>query len=138
MWVLNLKYWVFLQIHPIQKSAPIQEGINVNPAPETFRAFRTGSIRNSSFTGPYMHNGVFRTMEQVIDFYDKGGGAGRKLPVPNQTLDPAPLQLTAGEKADLISFLKSLDENIIFEKPPASLPVSSTKSLNKRMVGGEY
>jgi cytochrome c peroxidase len=77
-------------------------------------------------------------MEQVIDFYDKGGGAGRKLPVPNQTLDSAPLQLTAGEKADLISFLKSLDENIIFEKPPVSLPVSSTKSLNKRLVGGEY
>ncbi len=110
----------------------------VNPAPETLRAFRTGSIRNSSHTAPYMHNGVFRTMDEVIDFYDKGGGAGRKLKVDNQTLESAPLLLTASEKADLVSFLKSLDENIIFENPPASLPGSSAKSLNKRKVGGEY
>ncbi len=110
----------------------------VNPAPETFRAFRTGSIRNSSFTAPYMHNGVFRTMEQVIDFYDKGGGAGRKLNVDNQTLDPSPLHLTDAEKADLILFLKSLDENITFEAPPASLPASANRPWNKRKVGGEF
>ena len=110
----------------------------VNPAPETMRAFRTGSIRNSSFTAPYMHNGVFKTLDQVIDFYDKGGGAGRKLTVENQTLESAPLQLTANEKTDLLLFLKSLDENIIFDLPPKSLPISSNKSYNKRKVGGEY
>jgi cytochrome c peroxidase len=120
------------------KLSPDSGRYAVNPAPETFRAFRTGSIRNSSFTSPYMHNGVFRTMEQVIDFYDKGGGAGRKLTVPNQTLEPSPLHLTASEKSDLTNFLKSLDENIIFDHPPSALPVSSAKSLNKRMVGGEY
>jgi cytochrome c peroxidase len=77
-------------------------------------------------------------MEQVIDFYDKGGGAGRKLPVNNQTLESAPLQLTEQEKSDLIAFLKSLDENIIFGKAPGTLPSSSDKALNKRKPGGEY
>ncbi|RZJ86580.1 MAG: cytochrome C peroxidase, partial [Chryseobacterium sp.] len=52
---------------------------NVNPATETMNAFRTGSIRNSEHTGPYMHNGVFKTLTQVIDFYDAGGGVGKKL-----------------------------------------------------------
>ena len=109
-----------------------------NPAHETMRAFRTGSIRNSSFTAPYMHNGVFSTMDEVIDFYDKGGGVGRKLTVENQTLDTAPLQLTTLEKSNLLAFLKSLDENITFDKPPKALPSSSIRSLNKRKVGGEY
>jgi cytochrome c peroxidase len=49
--------------------------------------FRTGSIRIPVFTAPYMHNGVFSTMDEVIDFYDKGGGAGRKVNRwKNQTL----------------------------------------------------
>ena len=47
---------------------------NINPANETKAAFRTGSIRNAAFTKPYMHNGVFKTLEEVIDFYDAGGG----------------------------------------------------------------
>ena len=85
-----------------------------------------------------MHNGVFSTMDEVIDFYDKGGGVGRKLVVENQTLDTAPLQLTSDEKSNLLAFLKSLDENITFDKPPKALPSSSIRSLNKRKVGGEY
>jgi len=120
------------------KLSPDSGRYGANPAPETFMAFRTGSIRNSTYTAPYMHNGVFRSMEQVIDFYDKGGGAGRKLPVNNQTLESAPLQLTEQEKSDLIAFLKSLDENIIFGKAPGTLPSSSDKALNKRKPGGEY
>jgi cytochrome c peroxidase len=59
---------------------------NVNPAPETMNAFRTGTIRNATHTAPYMHNGVFQTLNQVIDFYDAGGGVGKKLVVNNQTL----------------------------------------------------
>jgi cytochrome c peroxidase len=109
-----------------------------NPAPEMFMAFRTGSIRNSSFTGPYMHNGVFHSLEQVIDFYDKGGGAGRKLTVDNQTLEAEPLNLTEQEKSDLLIFMKSLDENITFGKAPKTLPSSGNKALNKRKPGGEY
>ena len=111
---------------------------NVNPAPETFRAFRTGSIRNAEYTKPYMHNGVFNTLDEVIDFYDAGGGAGKNLDVKNQTLSPDSLKLTKIEKNELISFIHSLNESIIFHTPPEKLPVSSRKELNGRKVGGEY
>ncbi|HLG38666.1 MAG TPA: cytochrome c peroxidase [Chitinophagaceae bacterium] len=110
----------------------------VNPAKETINAFRTGTVRNTAFTKPYMHNGVFQTLEQVIDLYDAGGGTGKKLTVNNQTLSPDSLKLTASEKKDLIAFIHSLNENIIFEQPPPALPSSSNKELNRRKVGGEY
>ena len=111
---------------------------DVNPAAETLNAFRTGTIRNAAFTKPYMHNGVFQTIDQVIDLYDAGGGAGKKLVVNNQTLSSDSLKLTKPEKSALIAFIHSLNENVIFEAPPAALPVSSNKQLNNRKVSGEY
>lgn len=110
----------------------------VHPADETIHAFRTGSIRNAQFTKPYMHNGVFRTLEEVIDFYNAGGGAGRHLQVPNQTLSADSLNLSPTEKKELISFIHSLNEQIVFQRPPESLPLSKDKKLNSRKVGGEY
>ena len=110
----------------------------VNPSKETLHAFRTGSLRNIIHTAPYMHNGVFKTIEEVIEFYNDGGGAGKKLAVQNQTLDVDSLKLNDAEKRQLVAFLRSLDENIIFEEPPSALPVSSDKGLNQRKVGGEY
>lgn len=110
----------------------------VNPAFETMNAFRTGSLRNTEHTGPYMHNGAFRTMSEVIDFYDAGGGIGKGLTVPNQTLSSDSLHLTKAEKENIIQFLQSLNENILFETPPQKLPRSKTKDLNRRKVGGEY
>lgn len=110
----------------------------VNPAFETLNAFRTGTIRNVEKTKPYMHNGVFKDLNQVIDFYDTGGGAGHKLTVPNQTLSSDSLHLTKDEKTHLLAFMKSLTETIEFEKPPETLPVSKIKYLNKRKPGGNY
>jgi cytochrome c peroxidase len=110
----------------------------INPAPETLHAFRTGSIRNAQYTKPYMHNGVFQTLEEVIDFYDSGGGQGKKMVVNNQTLSGDSLKLTEKQKKDLLAFIYSLNEEIIFEEPPLSLPSSSEKALNNRKVGGEY
>lgn len=110
----------------------------INPAPETLNAFRTGSIRNAQFTKPYMHNGVFNSLEEVIDFYDAGGGIGKKMTVGNQTLSGDSLKLNNTEKKELIAFIHSLNEKIIFEDPPVALPLSSEKALNKRLVGGEY
>lgn len=109
-----------------------------NPAPETLHAFRTSTLRNTANTKPYMHNGVFKTLEEVVDFYEGGGGAGHYLNIPNQTLSADSLHLTAAEKKQLIAFIKSLTEKVIFDTPPQRLPVSSNKELNKRIVGGEY
>jgi cytochrome c peroxidase len=110
----------------------------VNAAPEMLHAFRTGSLRNIVHTKPYGHNGVFATLDEVLDFYDAGGGAGKGLRIENQTLSSDSLHLTEGEKKSLIAFMKSLDEKIIFEAPPGKLPVSSRKELNNRIPGGVY
>ena len=118
--------------------SPDKGRYNVNPASETMNAFRTATIRNASFTKPYMHNGVFQTLDQVIDLYDAGGGKGKKLKVDNQTLSPDSLKLNKEEKGELIAFIQSLNENIIFDKAPLKLPASSNKELDKRKVGGEY
>ena len=111
---------------------------DVNPADETSHAFRTSTIRNSEKTKPYMHNGVFKTLEDVVDFYDFGGGLGHHLKVNNQTATSDSLHLSPIEKKQLISFIKSLNEDIKFEKPPISLPLSNNKKLNNRQVGGQY
>lgn len=110
----------------------------INPADETMNAFRVNTVRNADYTKPYMHNGVFNTLDEVIDFYNAGGGAGNKLTVINQTLSSDSLRLTTQEKKELISFIHSLDEKVIFEAPPASLPGSGNKALNNRKVGGSY
>jgi cytochrome c peroxidase len=57
-----------------------------------------------------MHNGVYKTLEEVVDFYNKGGGAGLGLEVPNQTLPSTPLQLSATEKKQLVAFLHTLTD----------------------------
>lgn len=72
-------------------------------------AFKTPTLRNAALTAPYMHNGVYATLQQVIDFYDKGGGQGEGLPVPNQTLPSKKLLLTAKEKLDLLAFINCLN-----------------------------
>jgi cytochrome c peroxidase len=110
----------------------------INPAIETHRAFRTGSIRNSSKTKPYMHNGVFNTLSQVVDFYNYGGGAGRGLKLENQTLSSDSLHLTEIEKQALIKFMNTLTENIKFDSAPTYLPKSSHSHLNNRKAGGVY
>lgn len=121
------------------KSLSVDKGrYNINPATETMNAFRTGSLRNIMHTAPYMHNGVFKTIEEVVDFYDAGGGAGRGLNVPNQTLSSDSLHLTPTEKVELIAFLKALSEDVPFEAPPKKFPVSANKELNNRLVGGSY
>ena len=100
----------------------------INPATETANAFRTGTIRNAAKTKPYMHNGSFSSLSQVIDFYDAGGGAGRGLQVSNQTLSSDSLHLTAGDKKNLLAFMQSLNEQISFEKAPEKLPESKIKN----------
>lgn len=111
---------------------------DVHKADEMKNAFRTGTIRNIQYTKPYMHNGVFTTLEQLVEFYNAGGGAGRGLNVPNQTLAADSLGLSNNDKAKLIKFMASLNERIVPEDMPEKLPQSKIKALNTRKVGGEY
>nr|MCU0615993.1 hypothetical protein [Gemmatimonadaceae bacterium] len=72
-------------------------------------AFKTPTVRHSARTAPYMHNGVYRTLEEVIRFYNVGGGEAIGAVTAHQTLPADPLELTDAEIADLIAFLQSLD-----------------------------
>jgi cytochrome c peroxidase len=85
-------------------------GIPQDKKPFYKNSFKTVTLRNIELTAPYMHNGSFNTLEEVIDFYNLGGGAGMGLDMENQTLPAAPLELTKKEKEDLISFLKTLTD----------------------------
>jgi cytochrome c peroxidase len=71
--------------------------------PRDWGAFKTPTLREIALTAPYMHDGSLKTLEEVVDFYDKGGE-------PNKNLDERmkPLKLSAQEKADLVAFLKAL------------------------------
>jgi cytochrome c peroxidase len=80
---------------------------------ESFKhAFKTPTVRNAELTGPYMHNGVFSSLEQVMDFYNKGGGRRLGIQVENQTLPFDSLSLSQKEQDDIIAFIKSLNSRL--------------------------
>jgi cytochrome c peroxidase len=73
-------------------------------------AFKTPTLRNVALTAPYMHNGQYRTLDQVLDFYNQGGGMGLGVVVDNQTLPLDKLHLTPRDIADLKAFLVALTD----------------------------
>ena len=72
--------------------------------------FKTPTVRNASLTAPYMHNGVYNTLEEVIDFYNKGGGGGLGFDLEHQTLPFDNLKLTDKEQRALVDFVKTLTD----------------------------
>lgn len=75
------------------------------------KSFKTGTIRNANETAPYFHNGAYTTLDEVIEFYNQGGGEGMGVSTKNQTLGSDKLNLTTQEKNDIIAFIKSLSDN---------------------------
>lgn len=101
-------------------------------------AFKTPSLRNVELTGPYMHDGSMATLEQVVEFYNRGGNRRGPLSADTTGFDHRPqwgnnptnldvfiqpLGLTTQEQADLVAFLKALtDERVRCEKAPFDHP----------------
>lgn len=81
-----------------------------NKMPQLVGAFKTPTVRNAAVTAPYMHNGVFKTLEEVVSFYNKGGGQGLGYEVENQTLPFDKLNLTVKEEQALVAFMKTLTD----------------------------
>lgn len=91
-------------INSVAETKPNDLGrYEVTQKPEDRWKYKTPSLRNVSLTAPYMHNGTFATLQQVVEFYNRGG-------IANENLDPLikPLNLTELEIADLTAFLESL------------------------------
>lgn len=98
--------------------------------------FKTPTLRNVELTAPYMHNGIYTTLEEVVRFYNDGGGAGRGLDIPQQTLAADTLGLTAVEQAALVAFMKTLTDSSANEVEPFELP--KVEGVVDRVWGGEY
>ncbi len=79
--------------------------------------FRAPTLRNIEFTAPYMHDGRFETLEEVIEHYNSGGHTA-------DNLDPLiqPLQLTEENKADLLAFLLTLSDTTTLQNPAYQNP----------------
>ncbi len=75
--------------------------------------FKTPTVRNAELTAPYMHNGVYRTLEEVMDFYNKGGGGGMGFDLEYQTLPFEELNLTPREQNAIIAFMKTLTDTSV-------------------------
>ncbi len=101
-------------------------------------AFKTPTVRNSSLTAPYMHNGIYNTLDEVLEFYNKGGGQGIGINISHQTLPFDSLKLTKKEMADIKSFIISLSDTIGLNRKPKQLPKFNNESLNNRVIGGSY
>lgn len=77
--------------------------------------FKTPGLRNIAVTAPYMHNGMFKTLEEVVEYYDNP----IKIIPDAVNMDPSllkPLGLTAQEKRDLVTFLKTLTDKVFIKK----------------------
>jgi cytochrome c peroxidase len=83
----------------------------ISKDPKDIGKFQTPPLRELKVTAPYMHNGLFKTLDEVVDFYDRGGGG--------KGTDLKPLGLAAQEKKALVAFLLSLSgDPITVEEPP--------------------
>jgi cytochrome c peroxidase len=73
-------------------------------------AFKTPTLRNVAQTHPYMHNGSMKTLDKVLYFYNRGGGAGLGMKIPDQTLSASPLHLSENEMKHIVAFLNALTD----------------------------
>lgn len=87
--------------------------------------FRMPSLRNVALRGPFFHNGRFTTLEQVVDFYDRGGD------FPPAARLITPIGLSAQQKRDLVAFLRELtDPRVAQELPPFDRPTLWSESAH--------
>jgi cytochrome c peroxidase len=90
--------------------------------------FRSIGLRNIEFTGPYFHNGGQATLEQVVDFYARGGD------FPNRDINP--INLNGAQRAALVAFLKTLSDDRVrysrapFDHPELCVPVGHVENAN--------
>jgi len=96
--------------------------------------FKSPTLRNVELRAPYMHNGQFATLEEVVEFYNRGGDFN----APNINNLIRPLNLSNGQKADLVAFLKRpmTDPRVANELPPFDRPQLYTESNRVPVITG--
>jgi cytochrome c peroxidase len=86
----------------MDKPEPDPGRFAVTKNPKDTGAFKTPTVRNVALSAPYMHDGSVATLEEVVEWYDKGGHAN-----PHLSGKIRPLNLSAQDKADLVAFMKA-------------------------------
>ena len=119
-------------VRPINEDAGrfIQTG-----SPDLLSSFRTPGLRNVELRGPFMHNGRFSTLEDVIEFYNRGGD----FDAPNINRNVIrPMELSAADKASLLAFLKRplTDPRVAAELPPFDRPALYLESNRVPVISG--
>jgi cytochrome c peroxidase len=109
--------WHNLGVPQVGPKAVDHGRADVTKNPADTGAFKTPMLRNIELTGPYMHDGVFSTLEQVVAFYVGGGGPG-----PTKSPLVKPLDLSPKEQKALVAFLRSLTDPTAHVDPPPRLP----------------
>jgi cytochrome c peroxidase len=97
--------WHNLAVPQVGTKAVDNGRSDVSHDPADLGAFKTLMLRNVALTGPYMHDGVFTTLDQVVAFYVAGGGSA-----PNKSPLMKPLHLNVREQKALVAFLESLTD----------------------------
>jgi len=99
-----------------------RDRFSVTGNPEDHGAYKATTLRNIELTGPYMHDGRFKTLEEVIDFYSQGIIWSPYVhPLMHHAYDGG-IQLTPSEKSDLIAFIKTLRDETFLTNPAFGAP----------------
>lgn len=102
-----------LPVENVEENAVLDDDLgkyNVYKIEHHKRAFKTTTVRNVALTAPYMHNGVFNTLEEVVEFYNDGGGKKYGFELENQTLPFDQLNLTEEEQEYIVLFMEALTD----------------------------
>jgi cytochrome c peroxidase len=99
-----------------------RDRFSVTGDPSDKGAYKATTLRNIELTGPYMHDGRFKTLEEVIDFYSEGViWSPHVHPLMHHAYDGG-IQLTPSEKSDLIAFIKTLRDETFLANPAFGAP----------------
>lgn len=103
-------------------------------------SFKVPTVRNAALTAPYMHNGIYRSLDQVVDFYNHGAGNKFRFRGIFLSILPDSLNLDAAEKKALISFVHALTDTSGTSARPTHLPKIKGRHarLNDRLIGGKF
>lgn len=99
-----------------------RDRFSVTGDPKDHGAYKATTLRNIELTGPYMHDGRFKTLEEVIDFYSQGIIWSPYIHPLMHHANDGGIQLTPSEKSDLISFIKTLRDETFLTNPAFSAP----------------
>ena len=106
-------------------------GLDANPGPgqfevtgiaEDYGKFKTPTLRNIELTGPYMHDGRYETLEEVVDFYSEGLNDSETIDPLMKQIHKGGVQLTDRQKKNLVAFLKSLTDPDFINNPELASP----------------